>query len=393
MFKFATMMKRAGIFCFFCLGAIQNVLAGHFMPPPRHFMPPTPALRSEVMAYTDVFYAYNFNRPKRDGLQVYGVNHHRHAQTNINLAVLGLKMQSATGQISGTIQLQGGTYVNDNYADEPDYLRIFHRAEVALWLKPSRWKLEAGIMPSHIGFETAQLTDNFTLSRSFIAENSPYYLTGAKLSFYPMVDLFLKKKTFFVSLLANNGWQRITPAQVGDKTAWGTQVFYEDEKRGLKLNWSTFYDNRERMGQLPVMTNELIQRFFNNVFIQKEVNTKWSAILGYDFGNFWKSQTNQTNTGYWHGGALIAQYKLKPTLFLAGRAEFYEDPNAFIVTPVLGADYRVRALSLNADWQVESGLLRAEVKQQWSNNRIFETANSFSTSATLFLLSMSFNLN
>lgn len=55
MFKFATMMKRSGIFCFFCLGIIQNVLAGHFMPPRPHFMPPRSALRSEVMAYTDFF--------------------------------------------------------------------------------------------------------------------------------------------------------------------------------------------------------------------------------------------------------------------------------------------------------------------------------------------------
>ncbi len=389
MFKFAGTMKNVAVLCFLSLSASIQVLANDLIPPKRTIQP---VIRSQVTAYSDVFYAYNFNRPNTSGLQVYGVNHHRQAQTNINLAVLGLKMQSPTAQLTGNIQLQGGTYVNDNYADEPDYLRIFHRADIALWLKQNKWKLEAGIMPSHIGFETAQHTDNFTLSRSLIAENSPYYLTGAKLSFYPMMELF-NEKTFAVSLLACNGWQRITPEQVGDKTAWGTQVFYENKLKGLLLNWSTFYDNRDRMGQLPVMTNIVIRRLFNNLFVQKKWSEKWSAIVGYDFGNFWKSQTNQTNTGYWHGGALIAQYKLKPTLFLAGRAEFYEDPDAFVVTPVVGSDYRVRAISLNADWQVESGLLRAEVKQQWSSNRIFETANSFSTSATLFLLSMSFNLN
>jgi hypothetical protein len=48
--------------------------------------------------------------------------------------------------------------------------------------KQNLW-LDAGIMPSHIGFESAVSADCWTLTRSLLAENSPYYETGIKLGY------------------------------------------------------------------------------------------------------------------------------------------------------------------------------------------------------------------
>jgi hypothetical protein len=63
--------------------------------------------------------------------------------------------------------------------------------------------LDAGVLPSHIGFESAISMDNPTLTRSLPAENSPYFLTGAKLTFTPPTS-----SGTFAGLLVN-GWQRI----------------------------------------------------------------------------------------------------------------------------------------------------------------------------------------
>ena len=43
-------------------------------------------------------------------------------------------------------------------------------------------RIEAGVLPSYIGFETATAATNLTVSRSLLAENSPYYMTGIKLN-------------------------------------------------------------------------------------------------------------------------------------------------------------------------------------------------------------------
>jgi hypothetical protein len=49
--------------------------------------------------------------------------------------------------------------------------------------KKTLW-LDAGIFGSHMGFESALSIDNPTLTKSFVAENSPYYWSGAKLTYH-----------------------------------------------------------------------------------------------------------------------------------------------------------------------------------------------------------------
>ncbi|WP_050977486.1 outer membrane beta-barrel protein [Nitritalea halalkaliphila] len=62
--------------------------------------------------------------------------------------------------------------------------------------------LDVGIMPSHIGFESAIGAVCDHLTRSLLAENSPYFLTGARLTYalHPQHTLVL---------WATNGWQNV----------------------------------------------------------------------------------------------------------------------------------------------------------------------------------------
>ena len=64
-------------------------------------------------------------------------------------------------------------------------------------------RITAGIFTSHIGFESAVSKDCWTLTRSILADNSPYYESGARLTYTSNNNKWL------ISALALNGWQRI----------------------------------------------------------------------------------------------------------------------------------------------------------------------------------------
>ncbi len=81
--------------------------------------------------------------------------------------------------------LQAGTYANDNYQAEPGVLRNVFEAWAGLALNRGNtlW-IDAGVLPSHLGFESAVSMDNWTLTRSLSTESSPYYLAGVRLEYY-----------------------------------------------------------------------------------------------------------------------------------------------------------------------------------------------------------------
>jgi hypothetical protein len=72
--------------------------------------------------------------------------------------------------------LHAGTYVHDNYAQEPKALRHIYEANIGLSLsKKNKLWVDLGVFESHIGFEVAQSTENQTLTKSICAELSPYF--------------------------------------------------------------------------------------------------------------------------------------------------------------------------------------------------------------------------
>jgi hypothetical protein len=90
-----------------------------------------------------------------------------------------------------------GNYAQYNLLTEPTWAQFIYEANVGFKIsrKQNVW-LDAGIMPSHIGFESAVSADCWTLTRSILAENSPYYETGVKISYtnQSVVCQFRKKK-------------------------------------------------------------------------------------------------------------------------------------------------------------------------------------------------------
>jgi hypothetical protein len=79
---------------------------------------------------------------------------------------------------------------------------------------------------SHIGFESAIGKDCWNLTRSILADNSPYYESGAKLSYTS------KNEKWFISGLILNGWQRIQRVEGNNLPAFGHQLTFKPIQNG-----------------------------------------------------------------------------------------------------------------------------------------------------------------
>jgi hypothetical protein len=85
-----------------------------------------------ISGFTDVFYAYDFNRPKGPARQPFLYSYNRQNEISVNLAYVSAAWHTETTR--GVLALQGGTYVTDNYAAEDPEIRLLHEAWVGISL-------------------------------------------------------------------------------------------------------------------------------------------------------------------------------------------------------------------------------------------------------------------
>lgn len=342
-----------------------------------------PALVFE--AYIENYLAYNFNRPRTETLGVFGVNHNRQAQFALNLGYVSLQYHNKNDRFHSVLGLQAGTYVRDNYAAEPEYLRPLREAFVAYKpIKNLPLVAQLGIQSSHIGFESASQTDNLMLTRSMIAENSPYYLNGLMLRYQSSNK---KEGEWNWGLIICKGWQRIVAEQKGDPLAGGTQIKYTNSSKKLTFNWSTFVDKRTRINPFyPIPTDSTTLRFFSNTYIEKEWTTKWVMQAGYDQGWAWHINNQPRGSGFWNGGALIVRHQPLTLWTIAGRLEFYNDSRSLLLANDQLGGTSTQAASMVITYKLKQGDLRMEYKYLKSQEPIFASKGENKHSASLIAL-------
>ncbi|MGZ3458075.1 MAG: outer membrane beta-barrel protein [Archangium sp.] len=168
----------------------------------------------------DVYYAYNSNQPA-DGANFIpgtGTTAKRADEFSINLASLGVSLEPQP--VGFHVLLGYGTAMEVVRAGEPPGTAVgpaawrgLQRASLSYAHGPLT--LEAGVYPSHIGLESFQSQLNWTYTRSWMAELSPYYQTGIK-------GAWKFSDAWSAQLHLLNGWQTIAENNRGK--ALGTQV-------------------------------------------------------------------------------------------------------------------------------------------------------------------------
>jgi hypothetical protein len=192
-------------------------------------------------------------------------------------------------------------------------------------------------------------------TRSMGSENSPYYLTGAKLS----VPLSQKVNAYFFLL---NGWQVIEDNNKGK--SFGTQLEFQPNSKIL-FNWNTYVGD-ERSENNP----QYRTRFFTDVFWIYQPNERLSASSCIYFGVQNVAEASSKN---WWQANIIGRYALTEKWSLSGRFEYFSDPDLALLTPVTTAN-TFRAFSTGAclNYKVyHNALLRMEMKQLFSADELF----------------------
>lgn len=305
----------------------------------------------------DIFYAYDLGRPLTRKRQSFLYNHNRHNQVNLNHGYLKASIDGE--KFRTNLALHAGTYVQDNYADEPEVLQYLFEANVGVALNANTsWWLDAGIMPSHLGFEIPTSMENATLTRSILAENSPYYLAGVKLSYTHAV--------WEAALLVLNGWQRIRPVKGNSLPAWGTQLTVRPADI-LMLNWSTFIGTDD-----PDETRRM--RYFSNLYGVCTVSPELELTAGFDVG-FQQLNKGSSTYAMWYSPVLIMKYQASPKSALALRCEYYSDSDEVIVNTSQHTGFKTFGFSVNLDYKPHSRVwIRTEARTFTSRRAIFEQA-------------------
>ncbi len=318
--------------------------------------------------YGEIYYSYDFSKPEKHEKPSFIYNHKRHNEINANLLLV--KASYNDNSLRANAGLMAGTYAQYNLASEPTFAQFIYEANIGFKIskKQNLW-IDAGIMPSHIGFEGAIGADNWTLTRSLMAENSPYYETGIKLS---VID---KKEKLNLAFLLLNGWQRIRRVEGNQKPSIGMQMNFKPNAQ-ITLNYSNFLGSDK-----PDMTDAL--RIFHNFYAIYEPNEKIGLIAGFDIG----SEKRDNKFYSWYSPNLILRTKLTDKSKLAFRAEYYQDRNQIIIGTSTQNGFDVLGFSSNLDFQIHpKGLFRIEAKSYHSKDPIFYDSSNQNFSITTTLI-------
>lgn len=318
----------------------------------------------------DTYYSYDLNRPiqyangfnqRGPGVRPFAVSSAEHNKFAINLGILDATYR--TDNIRARVALQAGTYVDANYATESRPLRYFHVAMGGVRITDGLW-LEAGIMPSHIGLETAVSSENINYTRSLMAEYSPYYETGARLTWDVNDQLS-------IAALVLNGWQIID--ETNSDKAFGTQLIFKPSAEWV-FNWSTFLGNERPDTELAAW------RVFNDLYATYTTpSLTLAASLDCGVAN------TPDVVSVWYAATVQGKVPLSDVVALNARVETFTDFKGEIVTEVPGGRFSVIGGSVGVDVAPHPhATIRLEARHLRARDPIFLKGSAYVSSDTFF---------
>ena len=314
----------------------------------------------KISGYADVYYSYDFGNPSHHNRPNFMYAYQRHNEVNLNLGMI--KASYNKENVRANIALGTGTYMNVNYAAESGVLKNIYEANIGVKLSKSKdiW-LDAGILPSHIGWESAIGTDCWTLTRSIAAENSPYFETGARISYTS------DNGKLYLAGLVLNGWQRIQKVDGNNSISFGHQLTYKFNDK-ISINSSSFIGNDK--------TDSLRQmRYFHDLYANFQLNEKWALLAGFDIG---VEQKEKASSRYncWYSPVLMGQFTPNEKSRLSARLEYYNDKNGVMIPTETKNGFQTFGYSINYDYKILDNVMwRVEARGLSSKDRIFEKDN------------------
>lgn len=326
-----------------------------------------------ISGYVEAYYSYDLGQPANHERPGFVYSYSKHNEVNLNLGYI--KASYNASAVRANFALMAGTYPQYNLAGEQGLLKNVFEANAGIKLSKSYnlW-LDAGVMPSHIGFESAIGKDCWTLTRSILADNSPYYEAGVKLGYTSASE------KWYAAAMYLNGWQRIQRLPASQTPSFGTQVTYKPGTN-TTLNWSTYAGNEK--------PDSVAQwRYFNNFYAIVQVTPKLGLTGGFDIG-FEQMAKGSSKYNMWYAPLLKVQYKFTDTWRATVRGEYYSDANGVIMATGTPNGFMTSGLSMNFDYlPAKNIMLRFEGRTFQSKDKIFMLHNKASSQNYFFTTSL-----
>lgn len=330
--------------------------------------------------YLETYYSYDLGNPENHERPSFFYNYNRHNEVNLNIGYI--KASYNKNKSRANLALMAGTYAQYNMASEQSLLQNVFEANIGVkLLKNKELWLDAGVMPSHIGFESAIGKDCWNLTRSILADNSPYFETGVKLGYTN------KNEKWYLAAMYLNGWQRIQKLNSDQSPAFGSQITFKPNKK-YTFNWSTFIGEDG---------NDSIDngRFFNNFYGQFQATKKLGIIFGFDIGVQQKPRTTLfigDGVSTWYAPIAIIRFQTTTKTKLAIRGEYFRDQDEVIIPVPSANGFDVIGFSINYDYNLnENALFRLEARKLNSRQMTFQLNNNPSHENYFFTSSLSFS--
>lgn len=314
--------------------------------------------------FVDSYYAYDFGRPKNFD-RLFTTQAARHNEFNVSLGYVEARVTGP--RLRGRLALQAGTAVQSNYSGEPaigtvsgpSVSRFLQEAFAGYAVTHGLW-IDGGVFFSWIGMESFISRDNLTYTRSLSADFTPYYVSGARLTWQASPRL-----TALVAVV--NGWQNIS--ETNQDKGVGVRLEYSPTSV-TTLSYYDFFGNEVGSGRL---------RTLNGVGLKSRLSPTLTVQANFDYGT--QDKADESGHSSWYSGGLISKLQFVPTVGLSARVErFHDSDQVIIVTGVpLGFSSTTASAGMDVSPLGNSRLLwRSEVRGTWAADPIFPDRSELS---------------
>jgi len=312
----------------------------------------------DISGFIDGYYSYNYNRPGNSANgQTNDLYNFNDKTDQFSLSAAKLTINHDPDPVGAHIDfLYGRTNTLVNNSGEGNYLE-----QAFLSFKPTKARgleMDFGKFVTSAGSEVIESKDNWNYSRGLLfAWAIPYFHFGLRSSI-PVT------KTWTAGLQVVNGWNNVTKSN-GGVTIGVTSGFVKP-----KYTWNVnYYTGPENPGT---------QKGYRNLIDTTLLLTpspKFSALINYDYGANKNTSSDEENseTPHWQGIAVGARGQVTPKAALAGRFEYFDDPQGFST----GTPQNVEEFTATYEYKWVEGLLaRAEYRRDWSSTKFFHKGDT-----------------
>lgn len=313
-----------------------------------------PELR--IGGYVSTYYAYYDDEIENNNFVQFPTLAPRNRQFSLNMALVSFDYVSE--KIRSTIAFHYGDIPESSW---PAVFNLIQEAHAGFKVA-KHWWLDAGFFKTHIGLGSFQPRENITSSMSIPDFYDPYYLSGAKLTYYLNDKLSLQACIF-------NGYNEYIDNN-HNKALDFTMAYNPNKHWSMTYNFLTCDET-----PLPIVTKH--QRYYQNFYVTYQ-KRRWTLGVDVNFGlqeNSLKKDTTKMASMY--AATLVGKFAFTNKFAMYSRGETFSDPNDILTGKLDIGDY-IHGITAGTEYKPYKNMaLSAEWRILQSDKKIFYHTDNF----------------